>query len=140
MTRELKINHLAVILLAVVYMPISAGWYGLFAQPWLDFNGLTAEEAQSVNPMVYLVAFLGAVVLYYGMALVFKRMRIESAQIGALSAALLWLAFLFTQSLTQNLFSLEAWQLAFIDQGNTFVSIVLGGAVLGAWRKYGDAA
>lgn len=136
MNRDLKLNHLAIIILALVYMPISALWYGLFAQPWLAYNGLTAEEAQAVNPVVYLIAFAGAIVLYYGMAILFRRMRIESAQAGALSASLIWLAFLFTQGLTQNLFSIEAWQLAFIDQGNTFVSIVLGGAVLGAWRKY----
>jgi hypothetical protein len=43
--------------------------------------------------------------------------------------------FLFLNTITKDLFSFRDFGLSLIDSGDTFLNFLLGGAVLGSWRK-----
>jgi hypothetical protein len=54
---------------------------------------------------------------------------------GMLTASLIWFAFILTQVLTNDLFSLRPAGLPFINAGSVFVATLAGGAMIGAWKK-----
>ena len=40
-------NWIAILVAAVVNMAIGAGWYGYFAEPWMEGNGFTREQIEA---------------------------------------------------------------------------------------------
>jgi hypothetical protein len=62
------LNHFAIIVSAFLYMSISALWYGLFESPWMEMTGITQEAAENAGVAPYIVAFLGALILFYTLA------------------------------------------------------------------------
>lgn len=133
--RNLKINHLAVVAAIPVHMIIPAVWYGVFQTQWLAQNKLTLADAEGASPTIYLIAILTGAITVYGMAFLFKQLNIDSVVKGLQTSALFWFVFLFAQVLTQDMFAFRPL-LAFIDQGNTFLTFLATGAILGGWRKY----
>lgn len=129
------LNHFAVIVSALLYMALSATWYGLFQAPWMEMTGITQEAAENAGVVPFIVGFVGALILFYALAFLFLRLRVTSAVTGMLTASLIWLAFVLTQVLTNDLFSLRPAALALINAGSVFVAMLAGGAILGAWKK-----
>jgi len=136
MEKKLTFNYLAIAVAVVMYQVIAIVWYGLFAEPWMAATGVTEEMAQDGGVTPYIVAIIGAAVLYTTMAYLFQKLNIESALDGAKTAALFWFGFLFLEIMAQNMFTFRPIEITFIDQGSTFLCFVLGGALLGGWRKY----
>ncbi len=55
-----SINHVAVVVAAVLFFALGAGWYNLFSQPWLDGIGKTVEQIAKDNggsPLPFVVGF-----------------------------------------------------------------------------------
>ncbi|TAE49423.1 MAG: DUF1761 domain-containing protein [Bacteroidetes bacterium] len=134
MQKSSTINLWAVLVSALAYMGISAAWYGAFATPWMTLSGITEEQAQNAGPAPFIVGFIGAVLMFYVLAFFFAKLNIQGAVQGMLTAALIWLAFYFTQGLTNDLFSIRPWQLSLINTGSTLVTMLVAGAIIGAWK------
>ena len=135
--KELKINHLAVVIIVVIGQLIPMGWYGLLAKPWMAYNELTMEYIQanqSTTP--YIVSIIQSFITAYALAWIFTKMRIESAISGLIAAVVMGFAFNLLPSMTQNLFSFRPYELTWIDGGVNLIIFAIAGVILGAWRKY----
>jgi hypothetical protein len=59
------INFVAIAVLAVVHQVLNFGWYTLAGDNWLTLAKITAAQAESTNPLVYLVSFTAIVAGLY---------------------------------------------------------------------------
>lgn len=132
---ETKINYLAVGILTIVGMVVSAFWYGLFAEPWMEMNNLTMADAEGGPGWIYGVALVASFALFMTLAWLFQHLKVSSLTQGLAIAALLFVGFLFLNTITKNLFSFRDFGLSLIDSGDSFLNFLIGGAVLGSWRK-----
>jgi hypothetical protein len=138
------VNWLAVFVAAVVIFALGALWYSpvLFVKKWVALQGKTEEQmradAASANmPVLYLSAFLTALVTAWVMALVFAHFNppIElSWAHGVLFGFLFWLGFAATTSYGSAIFSGKPKQLWLIDSMYNLVSFVIAGIILAVWR------
>ncbi len=134
--KNLKINHVAVIILTVLYQLVAMIWYGAFAQPWMSLNNLTEAEVGDPSPIPYIVAVIAALITNYVFAAFFKRMKVMKIGDGIKIALLVWLAFYFAEFFTVNMFSMRPVALSFVDGGKTLINFLLTGIILAAWVKY----
>lgn len=113
------------------------GWYGAFADTWMDANKLTmdiVEQEASATP--YIVSILSSAVFAYVLAWLFKRLRVESAMEGLTLGLIMGFAFTVLPLAVNNAFSLRSSSLIWIDGGMNLLIWAAAGLILGAWRKY----
>lgn len=134
--KSLKINHLAVVAIVILGQVIPALWYGLFAEKWMEFNGLTPEEAMSGGATPYISSVVTSVVFAYVIAWLFRRMQVESAIDGLKTAVIMGIPFSLLNHMTTNFFSLRPYGLAWIEGGGELLIWAFAGLILGGWRKY----
>jgi len=131
----LKVNWLAIIVATIVAQAIGFGVYGTFQEQWLSYHNFDLEfiEAnQSMTPII--VSIISSLILYYLMALVWKRMNIRTLMDGLKWGALMGLAFGFLGAYTQGHFEFNVYS-GMLDGFNNFLGILAGGIILGAWIK-----
>lgn len=137
------VNWLAILVSAVVIFALGGLWYSpvLFAKRWIALQGRTEEqmraEAASAMPLMYASAFITALLVSWGMAIVFAHVANDitmNAVQGALLGSILWLGFAASTSYATALFSGKPRQLWLIDSAYNLVSFVLAGIILAVWR------
>lgn len=139
--KTLKINHTAVWVTALIVQVLPPLWYSevFLGITWANLNALKPEDFENFNMLPGLaVALVSAVALGYALAWVFTKMNVETALKGLQVALIFWVAFLFMEVTTQNMFTLRPFELTLIDEGVVLVKYQIFGIVLGAWRKYSD--
>jgi len=138
-----SINWLAVVVCVVVAMVVGFVWFGpkTFFPMWWKAIGKpeNAEPGSGMSmalmwPLVVIAAFVEAVFMSL-MVHAMGSMMPGGATLasGATAGFFLWLGFVATTSLTNKLFAnqLKAWVL---EMGSHLVTMVLMGAILGAWH------
>jgi hypothetical protein len=138
--KKLKINFWAVILIVVLSQVIGMTWYGIFAETWMTMNELSMEfimENESSSP--YIMAIISSFAFAMVLAWLFKRMNVQSAKDGFITAIIMGIPFSLFNLMTVYMFSYEPYGLAWIDGGENLVVWGMAGIVLGGWRKYEDA-
>lgn len=139
-----SINWLAVIACVVVSMIVGSIWFNqktFFPMWWKAIGKSDKEEPKMAGPggsLTWGLTILAALVEAIFMALLVKAMGSmtpggATLASGAFAGFVLWLGFVATTSLTNKLFSgqLKAWVL---EVGNHLVTMVLMGAIVGAWH------
>ena len=138
------VNYLAVLVTGIVIFALGGLWYSpvLFVKKWLALQGRTVEQeraqAASANmPVMYLSAFITALITAWVMALVFAHFN-RSIELswahGVLFGFLFWLGFAATTSYATAIFSGKPKQLWLIDSMYNLVSFVIAGIILAVWR------
>ncbi len=138
------VNYLAVLVTGIVIFALGGLWYSpvLFVKKWLALQGRTVEQeraqAASANmPVMYLSAFITALITAWVMALVFahfdRSIELSWAH-GVLFGFLFWLGFAATTSYATAIFSGKPKQLWLIDSMYNLVSFVIAGIILAVWR------
>jgi Protein of unknown function (DUF1761) len=138
------VNYLAVLVTGIVIFALGGLWYSpvLFVKKWLALQGRTEEQeraqAASANmPVMYLSAFITALITAWVMALVFahfdRSIELSWAH-GVLFGFLFWLGFAATTSYATAIFSGKPKQLWLIDSMYNLVSFVIAGIILAVWR------
>ena len=138
-----SINWLAVVACVVVAMVVGSIWFGpkTFYPMWLKAIGKPENHDPGAGmnmalmwPLVIVAALVEAVFMSL-MVHAMGSMTPGGATLasGALAGFLLWLGFVATTSLTNKLFAnqLKAWVL---EMGSHLITMVLMGAILGAWH------
>jgi hypothetical protein len=130
-----KINYLAVLVSAASTFAIGGLWYSplLFQRAWMRANKMTeADLATDGNAKIFGLAFAFAVVMSFNLAMFLDAPDTTvawGAAAGALSA--IWVALGIG---TVALFERRPPAYTAINGGYWFVSFVVMGAILGAWR------
>jgi hypothetical protein len=132
-----RINHVAVIVAAVVYFVLGAGWFTFFSQAWLAGIGKTMEQMQhsGVPPAVpYALAFVCNLIMAYALAFLAGITAHTKASSGAKLGALLGIAFVATAFATEYAFEARSVQIFAINAGYPVVGMIIMGAIVGGWR------
>lgn len=136
--KELKINHLAVLIAIVLQFVLGFLWYGpLFGESWMEMVGLDLAtiEANPPGAGIWFANIFSAVISMYVLAWLFVKLNVDSLLKGIGFGFLIGFAFVLLSVMTSGLFAKDPYGLAWITGGNTTVGLILGGAVLGAWTK-----
>ncbi len=136
--KALKINILAIALLAIVMQLTNMAWYSLAGDRWVELAGLKniPDLAAATSPLAYIASIANAGLFCFMLAWVFTKTRVESALQGVLIAISFYGCFVFFEAMTKDLFHLRPLMFTLINEGVNFINYTLAGAVLGAWRKY----
>lgn len=131
-------NHAAVIVAAVVFFAIGAGWYTVLADPWMAGIGKTMEQlakdgAGSPVPMV--IGFVAILVMCYTLNSLLNKLGETTAAGGAKTAALVALGLVGANIALNYGFEMRGIVLWLINSGYALVGLVVAGAIIGGWRK-----
>ena len=130
-----SINYLAVLAAAAATFLVGGLWYSpvMFQRAWMNANNLTeADLAGGGTGKIFGLAFVFAVVMSLNLAMFLNAPGTTvtwGATAGALTAV--WVALGIG---TVALFERRPAAYTAINGGYWFVSLVLMGAILGAWR------
>ena len=131
----MSINYLAVLAAAVSTFGIGGLWYSpmLFQQAWMRANKLTPADLAGANmAKIFGLAFVFALIMAFNLAMFLNAPDTTvawGAAAGALAAT--WVALGIG---TVALFERRPWTYTAINGGYWFVSFVVMGTILGAWR------
>ncbi|MDT4968413.1 MAG: hypothetical protein QOJ64_3150 [Acidobacteriota bacterium] len=130
------INHLAVLVCALLSLAVGALWYSplLFARAWQKESGLSDEQLAGANPLkTYSLTLLLAWVISYNLAFFLgdSKANWKWGLIAGLLAGVGWAATMFT---IIALFEQRRWKGVLINCGYITVYFALIGLVLGLWR------
>lgn len=138
---DIAINYIAVLGAGISSVVIGALWYGpLFQKPWMNMVGLTPESMKSMA-LSPLTAMIGgfAISLLMAYVLSYTVVFVESytGTVGALSGAEVgfwaWLGFLVPATSGVYLWEGKSFKLWILNAGYYLVSLLLMGAILGAF-------
>jgi hypothetical protein len=133
----MRTNYPAVFLAAIAYWLLGAFWYaGLFSKPWMALEHLSAEQAQSMNPVLpYVITFLLNLLIAYLLAQVCIWRNANTFGRGASAGILLWIGFVGPITFTTYMYEMRPWQLFALNEFYPLFGLALMGAILGAWTK-----
>jgi hypothetical protein len=94
-------------------------------------------DFQNASPLPYVVALVMAVLLNITLAWLIARLDMKSAAGGVKLSLLLWFVLVFHNIALHYAFALVPVPLIFIDAGQALATMLVSGAVLGAWQPKG---
>jgi len=138
----MRVNWLAIVVSAIVFYLFGWLWYTLLGAQWLDAMGTTREAmmAQASNPYPYIVSFVAAVFLAYGIARVLSWHAPVSAVRGAFIGFSMSFLFIVMALWITYAYEHRAIMLAAINCGYFCIGMTIQGAILGAWKSKTAAA
>ena len=131
-------NHFAVIVAAVVFFALGAGWYTVLSDPWATGIGKTMQELQqetkgSFMPMA--MGFLAILVMCYTLNSLLTRLGDTTAASGAKVGAFVALGFVAANIALNYAFEARGVMLWTINSGYVLVGLTVAGAIIGGWRR-----
>jgi hypothetical protein len=132
--QDVDLNWVAIIVATIIPMVLGALWYSplLFADRWMRAVGRTREELGDAS-LGYLLSAIGAFLSAYVLARVVKWAEVDDLWNGALVGVFVWAGFVATVLGVTTFFAGRSRTLWLINSGYQLVSLVLMGALLGAW-------
>jgi hypothetical protein len=121
-----------VILAVVAYFGLGALWYSpfMFMKAWqAEIKRKSADMNMAPSSMA--ITFLAMIILVVVLAYLLQATGTQGAWRSAYLGAKLWLGFVATTALINNVFQGSSKKLYAIDLGYHLVGIVLAGAILG---------
>src|SRR4029078_7664330 len=85
-----SVNHIAIVVAAVVFFAIDAVWYKVFSQPWLGGLGEAVDQLgqeEGAWQLPFVVGFIAILIMCYTLGWVVQRGMAPSAGNGALTGA-----------------------------------------------------
>ncbi len=106
--KELKINHLAVLVAVVLQFVLGFLWYGpLFGEAWMGMAGLDRAtiEADPAGAEEWITNIVSAIVSMYVLAWLFTRINVTSLVQGLLIGLLIGFSFVLLSIMTSGMFA-----------------------------------
>ena len=132
-----SVNHIAIVVAAVVFFAIGAVWYKVFSQPWLAGIGKTVDQLAKENggsPLPFIVGFIAILIMCYTLAWIVQRGMAPSAGNGALTGATVAFGIVGAALALYYGFEARGITLWLINAGYVVVGLVISGAIIGGWR------
>jgi Protein of unknown function (DUF1761) len=133
----MKTNYGAIVVSAVAYWMLGALWYGvLFSQRWMALEGITMEQARSMNPVLpYVITLVLNLLIAFVLAQLCLWRNANTAARGAAVGVLLWIGIVGPVVFTTYMYEMRPKELFAINEFYPLVGLCLMGAILGAWTK-----
>jgi hypothetical protein len=133
----MKTNYGAIVVSAVAYWLLGALWYGvLFSQRWMALEGITMEQARSMNPVLpYVITLVLNLLIAFVLAQLCLWRNANTAARGAAVGVLLWIGIVGPVVFTTYMYEMRPKELFAINEFYPLVGLCLMGTILGAWTK-----
>jgi hypothetical protein len=133
----MKTNYGAIVVSAVAYWLLGALWYVvLFSQRWMALEGITMEQARSMNPVLpYVITLVLNLLIAFVLAQLCLWRNANTAARGAAIGVLLWIGIVGPVVFTTYMYEMRPKELFAINEFYPLVGLCLMGAILGAWTK-----
>jgi hypothetical protein len=133
----MKTNYGAIVVSAVAYWMLGALWYGvLFSSRWMALEGMTTEQAKSMNPVLpYVITFVLNLLIAFVLAQLCLWRNSNTAARGAAIGVLLWIGIVGPIVFTTYMYEMRSKELFAINEFYPLVGLCLMGVILGAWTK-----
>ena len=136
----MDINYLAVLASAVASMVVGSVWYGpLFGKQFMAAMGmdkLSPEQQADMKKgmvMTYIIQFIASVVMFYVLARLMGNLGQLTISGGLATAFWVWIGFVVPLKLGDAIWG-GKMNLFWIGASNMLVTLLVTGAILGAWR------
>ncbi len=131
-----SINWLAVVVCVVLNVGAGFIWYhpAVFFKPWWKGIGKSEDEVADPNPMLYVWTLLAAFVEAVFVSFLLSTMGSTTIASGLTAGFMIWLGFVATTNLVNNLFAGRGFKVWAIEAGNHLVYLLITGAILSVWR------
>ena len=131
------INHLAVVVAAVVAWLAGAAWYMTLGKSWMAALGITAEQMAEAKQrpganLPFLYALVAELIMAWMLAGIVGHLGAPTLRSGVITGAFCWLGFVITTLVVNYTFGMRRWQLIVIDGGHWLLVLLIMGAVIGA--------
>ena len=133
----MKTNYGAIVVSALAYWMLGALWYGvLFGQRWMALEGITMEQAKSMNPVLpYAITLVLNLLMAFVLAQLCLWRNANTAARGAAVGVLLWIGIVAPVTFTTYMYEMRSKELFAINEFYPLVGLCLMGVILGAWTK-----
>lgn len=134
------INFWPILVATIVSFGIGALWYSpiLFGKEWMTLSKIKEsdwDEAKAKGPWkAYVVQFIAIFVTYAILGFLVSATNAATATDGAFLGFLVWLGFVATDAAGALMWEKKPMKLVLINIVATLLTLVIGGAILGAWR------
>ena len=136
--KNLKINHAAVWVGVVVMFALGFIWYGpLFGEQWMNYVGLTLEEASSTEGMTgtWISNIISSILSMYLLACLLAKLGINTGIKGALMGLKIAFVFIFLTIMINIMFAHAPYGLSWIIGGFSMVGFTITGFIFDVWTK-----
>ncbi len=135
----LDINFIAVLAAAVGTFALGALWYSplLFAKAWVAAHGFSPEQVEAMRKNTgpaYGVTFVCWLAMAAALAVLTRRIGVDSVLGGLKLGALCWAGFAATVGLSGHMFSERRLPAYLLDTGYQLVSLLGMGIILAIWQ------
>src|SRR5438270_12788431 len=135
-----RVNHLAVIVAAIVYWLLGWLWYTIFKGPWVTFTGLTPAQ-MNAGATPYVVSIVVAILVAYVVAIALAdTTNPNPARHGIEFGLFFGIGLIMLTGLTTYTYEARPLGLLAIDTGYHAVGLAVMGGIIGAWRSRTAAA
>jgi hypothetical protein len=134
------INFWPILISSVVSFGISTLWYSpfLFGKDWTNLIKIDDKDMgeMKVNNVwrSYIIHFIVTLISFVVLGFAIKAVGIDTASNGAFVGFLAWLGFIIPIAVSDILWKKQPIKLALIETVDLLVTLVIGGAIIGAWR------
>jgi len=132
---EVHVNYLAVIVAAIASYLIAFIWYaGLFGNVWKKLTGIQDMKPAPLNIVLVLVgSLIMSYVLYHSITFGDAYVHTSGVGGGLMGGFFSWIGFIAPVTLCTKLYERKPWGLWLLDNGFWLISLLVMGAILGAW-------
>ncbi len=125
------LNYLAILVAAVAAFAWGAAYYMALSKQWLAAVGIAEPK---MSPVPFVVSFICLLVMGWVLAGVIGHLGAGQATLknGVISGFFIWLGFVLTTVIVNNVYPRRKWMLSVIDTGHWLGVLLIQGAVIGA--------
>jgi hypothetical protein len=131
-------NFWAILVASAAAFAISALWYSpvLFGKEWMALTKMKDSSNMNGSKMwgSYIIHFIVSIVTFCVLGFGINAAGVSNGQDGAFLGAIIWLGFIATIGVSEILWKKTPIKLVLIDTFNSLITLVIGGAIIGAWR------
>ena len=136
---NVEVNYLAVLIAAIIYYASGALWYStlLFGKSWMGLVGLTAKKLEAAKKSAwksYLISFMAAFFISYGIARIELYMNVITILGGFHTGFWAWFCFVLTTMATNYSFAGRSPKLLIIDGGYHLYGFLVIGIMHAVWK------
>lgn len=133
------VNFWSVLVAAVVSFGISALWYSpvLFGKEWMALMNISDVDVEGRRRGMwgsYILHFVITLMSFSILAFVVSATGAMTASDGAFLGFLAWLGFSVPIAASNLLWRRDPFKLVLIDTIQILIGLIIGGAIIGAWR------
>ncbi len=130
----LDVNYFAVVIGVILNIIIGAFWYSpkFLGIPWAKAHNFDLETLKP-TPFHYVGAIIVGFILAWTLAAFISALHAHTAVEGMKVAFFAWLGFIATTHFSGVIWAKKPLNAYFIDVGGLLVSMILMGAIFGAW-------